>query len=76
LGNDLVIDLRIDGGPTEGKITIKNQALGGSRVETLETLGVDVDLVDLFSKIAGVNQKFAIDFATAPSSFGRLVVPV
>jgi hypothetical protein len=73
LGTDLRIDLRIDGQPAEGGVLIKNQKWGGSRIETLHILGVDVDLTDVYAKTASPNQKFTIDFISAPSTFGYLV---
>ncbi len=73
-GNDLLVNLHLDGGPLENSFRIKNQAVTSNQIETLLIRGVRVDLVDLFNQVApGVDQ-----FTTTGSSSanGALVVPV
>jgi serralysin len=74
IGRDLVINLTVDGGPSQGSIRIQDQQYGGYRIETLEFDGTRVDLVDLFGKLTGVDQKFT--FTLNSSEFGQLVTPV
>ena len=72
--NDLIIDLTINGGLSQGSITIENQAWGGYRIESLVFDGTQVDLVDLFSQVGYVDTHFSITGST--STFGNLVTPV
>ena len=71
---DLVIELTINGGDSQGSIRVENQAWGGYRIESLVFDGTQVDLVDLFSQLGSVEQQFSITGNT--STFGNLVTPV
>ncbi len=71
---DLIIDLVLDGGETQGTIQIKNQRWGLSRVETLSFNGVAVDLTELYSQATKANQSF--ELLDTSTGFGRLVRPL
>ena len=74
LGNDLVVDLRLNGGDSQGTVRIVNQALAGSQVETLNLNGVRIDLENLASQAVATDLKFKV-LATS-SANGFLVLPV
>lgn len=74
-GRDLLIDLTIDGGPTEGTLTVTNQVWGGFRIESLEIGNQKIDLVNLTSQLSPGEQKQFETLATA-SDFGSLVTPI
>ncbi len=73
-GNDLLIDFTIDRGLSRGTILVENHRWGGSRVETLEVMGTDVDLQYLFDNIGMPGQRFSI--TNTPGKYGFLVAPV
>ena len=73
-GDDLLIDLRLDGEALESTLRIKNQTIASSQVETMIIRGVRIDLTDLVNQVSlGVDT-----FATTGTSSanGALVVPV
>ncbi len=73
-GNDLMIDLRLEGGALEGTLTVTNQVFNGFRMESLEIGGQTIDLAHLVSQLAPGVDTFA---PTGDSSaFGLLVAPV
>jgi hypothetical protein len=74
-GRDLLIDLTIDGGPSEGTMTVVNQVWGGFRVESLEIGDQKIDLVNLTSQLSPGEQRQFETLATA-SDFGSLVTPI
>ena len=73
-GNDLMIDLRLEGGSVEGTMTVTNQAFNGFRMESLEIGGQTIDLAHLVSQLAPGVDTFAPTGDT--STFGLLVAPV
>ncbi|HMO15619.1 MAG TPA: M10 family metallopeptidase C-terminal domain-containing protein [Pirellulaceae bacterium] len=75
LGRDLMIDFTINGEYTSSRITIKDQAWGRSRIETLNIFGIDVDLTRIWALTTAGGSRFNIDFDSAPTIFGRLVTP-
>ena len=74
LGRDLYIDLTFDGGDSGGQIVVKDQEFGTYRVETLEVLGVKVDLDNIFAQATNEFQRFKL--LTTESAFGFLSTPV
>ena len=74
LGRDLMINLRIAGGQSEGSIRIVNMKWGGSRIETLNVLGTDVDLTSVFAQTGSPNARFTI--LSDMGTYGHLVAPV
>ena len=73
-GGDLVVDLTLNGGDTQGMIRVRNQQQAGYQVETLEFNGVRIDLENLTSQISPTNDKFTV--LTDSSVNGFLVTPV
>ncbi|MEL7496759.1 MAG: M10 family metallopeptidase [Planctomycetota bacterium] len=73
-GNDLFVDMKIDGGSLEGSISVSQQTLNGYRVESLTIGGQTIDLVNLTSQLAPGVEKFATTGSS--SAFGLLVAPV
>ncbi|MFT5303763.1 MAG: serralysin [Mariniblastus sp.] len=74
VGDDLWVDLHIDGGQIDNSIRVIGQMTDGNRVESLVLDGTRIDLAHLSSQIkAGVDT-----FKLTPDStaFGQLVVPV
>ena len=81
LGNDLRIDLTVNGTPSQGSITIKDMGVRDSRVETLSLhrqagsqIGLDIDLQSIFTNATNAPQQFKL--TTFSSGFGFLAVPV
>lgn len=74
-GRDLIIDLTIDGGSSEGTITVTNQTFGGFRIESLELGSQRIDLVNLTSQLASGEEK-QFEILPTASDFGSLVTPV
>ncbi|MFK7765977.1 MAG: M10 family metallopeptidase [Mariniblastus sp.] len=73
-GEDLIIDLRFDGGELENSLTITNQSRNSYRIETLELNGIRIDLPNLTSQLtAGVD---TFQLLAGASDFGQLVTPV
>jgi Ca2+-binding RTX toxin-like protein len=63
ISNDLVVDLKLNRGDSQGIVRINNHfATAGDQVETLNFRGTRIDLVDLGSKIVGnnVNHRFQV----------------
>ena len=73
-GNDLTIDLRLDGGDIEGSLTVNEQLRNAFRVETLDLNGTRISLPNLTSQIAPGVDTFRV--TNASDVFGQLVVPV
>ena len=73
-GNDLVLDLRLAGGPLTGQVRFQDQGYGRHRTETLEIGGLRIDATDLFAKASTENQQFTT--LGSSSIFGQLVAPV
>ena len=73
-GNDLYINLHIDGGALDNSLRIRNQTVIESQVETLTIRGFRIDLANLVSQVSPGVDTFT---ATGSSSNnGALVVPV
>jgi hypothetical protein len=73
-GNDLVVDLTLNGGDSQGMVRVRNQQLTGYQIETLELNGVQIDLENLTSQITPNNNKFTV--VTDSSVNGFFVAPV
>ncbi len=73
VGNDLFIDLEIDGGARDASMKIIGQTTAGNRIETFELQGVRLDLANLTSQVAVGVDTFVI--TTQTTEFGNLVVP-
>ena len=73
-GRDLVINLAIDGGTVDTRVTIQDQTRGSFRIETLEFGTNEIDLVNLTSQATAIATRFEITPDT--SVFGNLVTPV
>ncbi|MDG1806457.1 MAG: M10 family metallopeptidase C-terminal domain-containing protein [Pirellulaceae bacterium] len=73
-GFDMEINFTIDQGISRGSITVENQGFGRNRVETLDVLGVPVDLRFLFESITEPSQRFAI--TGTMGQYGFEVTPV
>ena len=71
---DMEINFSIDQGISRGSITVENQGFGRNRVETLDVLGVPVDLRFLFESITEPSQRFTI--TGNMSTYGFEVSPV
>jgi serralysin len=72
IANDLVVDLRLNRGDSEGITRITNHFSNPlSQIETLNFLGTRVDLVDLGTKIVGtnVNHRFQISSTMGANGF-------
>ena len=74
LGNDLVVDLKLNGGDSQGSVRIMNQIVAGSQVETLNLNGIRIDLENLASQAIATDLKFKV--LTTSSANGFLVLPV
>ncbi len=81
LGRNLRIDLTLDRERAFGGVTIRDQAWGGSRVETLrlfdvegEQMGPDISLLSVFANATNNAQQFRVTANT--SIYGNLAVPV
>ena len=73
-GFDMEINLTIDDGISRGSVTVQGQGFGKDRVETLNVLGVPVDLRFLFNSITEPGQNFAI--TGNMGTYGFEVTPV
>ncbi len=73
-GTDLVVNLNLDGGDTQGIIRIKNQTVAATQIETLELNSVRIDLENLTSQATAANKKFMM--LEDSSANGFLVAPV
>ncbi len=71
---DMLIDFTIDDGISRGSILVEEQGFGSNRVETLNVLGVPVDLRFLFNSITEPGQQFVITGNMA--QYGFEVSPV
>lgn len=71
---DLIVDLVLDGGESQGSLTVRNMRWGGSRVETLDFNGTRIDLASIYSQATPTNQSYEI-LATSTAS-GFLAQPV
>ncbi len=81
LGNDLRIDLNLDGPASEGGMRISNMAFGKNRVETLSLydlggnqIGPNISLVSIFTGASASSQQFMLTSNT--SRYGNLAVPI
>ncbi len=81
IGNDLRIDFNVDFGRSQGGFRIRNQALLGSRMETLrmvdlegEEIAPSVDLTSVFVNATSVGQRFRI--TSTVGQFGNIAIPV
>lgn len=81
IGRDLRIDFNIDRGEAMGGFTIRDQAWGGSRVETLrifgnsgQQLGVAISLDAIFAQATDVAQRYRLTDIDTPLGF--IAVPV
>ncbi len=73
-GLDLVVDLTLNGGASQGTMTIKNQRWGSWRVESLEFGSERVDLTAVYDLATNQNQQFRI--LANSTAFGSLVEAV
>jgi hypothetical protein len=73
-GRDLIVDLTVDRGLSQGTVTIKDQKWGAFQLETLEIGGVRVDLTNVFAQASSTNQRFRV--LTDSSDYGFLTVPI
>ena len=80
-GRDLRIDLRLDQGPGQGTMTVKDMEWGGSQVETLrlydgdgEQIGNDIDLKSIFVQAGTTSQRFRV--TDNYGEYGFIAVPV
>lgn len=72
---DLIIDLVLEGGESQGFITIETQRWARSRIETLSVFGgTRVDLISIYDQATTTNQEFEL-LGTA-STHGFLAQPV
>lgn len=71
---DLVIDYTMDGGRSQGSVTINNQKWGAYRVETLRIGSAVVDLRSVYTQCTEDLQQFAV--ASGSTKYGSLVAPV
>lgn len=81
LGNDLRIDLRVEGQSAQGTVLIKDYADAGSEVETLSLfaadgskIGSDVDLTTIFSNSDETFKRFVV--TTDQNANGSIAIPV
>ncbi len=76
IGNrDLIVDLVLDGGETQGSITLRTQRWSRSRIETLTMPdGTRVDLDSVYTQATSSNQHFELLATTSTNGF--LVQPV
>lgn len=72
-GSDLLIDFTLDNSVTRGSVNIVNQGFGKFRVETLNLMGMNVDLKYLYENITTAKQKFAVTGTNG--QYGLLVAP-
>ena len=73
-GRDLVVDLTMNQGLSEGTMRVSSQLWGAYRVETLEFNGIDVDLRELFAQLGPNNTQFRV--LSDSTEYGFLTVPV
>lgn len=73
-GRDLIVDLTVDEGLSQGTATINNQKWGSYQIESLEIGGVKVDLRDLFAQTTSTNQRFRV--LEESSVYGFLTIPI
>ena len=73
-GRDLIVDLTVDRGLSQGTATIKDQKWGAYRVESLEIGGVRVDLTEVFAQASSTNQRFRV--LSDSTAYGFLTVPI
>jgi Ca2+-binding RTX toxin-like protein len=81
LGNDLRIDLRVEGQAAQGTVLIKDYGTAGSEVETLSLfaadgsrIGPDVDLTTIFSNSDDSFKRFEV--TTAQNANGAIAAAV
>ncbi len=72
-GTDLVVNLTLDNGESQGLVIIKNQQLARNQIETLDLNGVRIDLVNLTSQVRPDTQRFQV--LETSSSQGFFVAP-
>jgi hypothetical protein len=76
VANDLVVDLRLNGGDSQGVARITNHYLGNdSEVERLTFNGVNIDLLDLSQQINGINVNHRFQVTLNMGAYGLLVTP-
>ncbi len=73
-GRDLVVDLTVDEGPSQGTFTVENQLWGAYRVESIEFGAIRVDLKELFAQVGPTNTQFRV--LADSTQFGFLSVPI
>lgn len=75
-GNDLIIDLNLDGSDVnDGQIRIDEHFFGRNRIETLELGGQRIDLTNIASQLTGTpGQRF--ELTSDSSVFGSLAAPI
>lgn len=73
-GNNLLIDLALEGASKEGTLTVVDHALDGSRIETINIGGQRIDLANLTSQLSAEVDTFQL--TSDSSDFGLLVTPV
>ncbi len=80
-GNDLRIDLRVEGQAAQGTVLIKDYADAGSEIETLSLfaadgsqVGPDVDLTTIFANSDETFKRFTV--TTAQNANGSIAIPV
>ena len=81
LGNDLRIDLRVEGQAAQGTVLIKDYGIAGSEVESLSLfasdgsqIGRDIDLETIFANSSESFTRFAA--TTAENANGVIAIPV
>lgn len=73
-GTDLVVNLTLDNGESQGLAIIKNQEMAMNQIETLDLNGVRIDLVNLTSQVTPDQHRFRV--LETSSSQGFFVAPV
>lgn len=73
-GRDLIIDLNIDQGLSQGDLTITNQKWGAYQVESLQFGDTRVDLRELYNIATSTATRYRV--LEESTSFGNLVAPI
>ena len=79
-GRNLVFSMNLDGGESQGTVTIRNQKWGGSKVETLslfdnkgDQIGKDMSLRSIF--LQATNEFKSFKRTEFQDAFGYLAIP-
>lgn len=72
-GNDLIVNLTLDNGDSQGSFRIKDQTVTGNEFETLELGGLRISLTSLTSQATAIDLRFQV--TTTNSANGFLVAP-